>query len=435
MLLLLLASAPPISAQRGPSAPPTYTRDIAPLLARHCTECHRAGEVGPFPLDTFLAASRHAKLIAEVTAARYMPPYKATAASLPFHNERRLSNREIALFAAWARNGAPSGAPHGAPSRTSPLAPPPPEAPFDLTFTLPTPYSLPAEGRDLYRCFVVPTAAAQPRYINAFRFLPGNPAVVHHALFFFDLSGAARKLDAEHPGPGYPCFGSPGFLPTSSLGGWSPGNRTLRMPPNTAVRLPAGADLVMQIHYRLTGKPEADQSRLAVRFAPSAPAKRLLDIPLTSNQIDIPPGKAAYRVQDSFEVPVDVTLWQIIPHAHFLAQRVRAWATLPNQPRRTLLAIDDWDFNWQDIYQLRTPLLLPAGTLLEMEILYNNTAANPRNPHSPPRRVTWGFSTSDEMAGMHFNITVDDEAADLSDLTSSLWGKMIRTLGIGIPKR
>jgi hypothetical protein len=387
--------------------------------------------VGPFALDTYEAARRHTKLIAEVTASRYMPPYKATAESVPFHNERRLSAQEIRLLADWAK----AGAPRGQARQTLRPAPPPAVPDFDQTWTMPVNYALPGEGRDVYRCFVIPSGLREAKYINAFRFEPGNAKTVHHALFFFDLSGAARKLDSEDPAAGYSCFGSPGFLATSSLGGWSPGNRILEMPPGTAVRAAAGADLVMQIHYRLTGKPETDQSRLHVRFAASAPAKRLLDIALGSNQIDIPAGEAAYSVTDAFEVPVDVTLWQIIPHAHFLAQRMRAWATLPGQPRKTLLAIDDWDFNWQDIYQLQKPLALPARTLLEMEILYNNTEANPRNPHRPAQRVTWGFSTSDEMAGMHFNVTVDDEAADLEELTSTLWGKMIRTLGIGMPRR
>lgn len=376
--------------------------------------------------------------MAQVTRARYMPPYKATPLSLPFHNERRLSSRQIALFALWAKQGAPQGMIPQSTKRPATLAdaaPPPPSAPqFDATWQMPAPFSLPAEGRDIYRCFVLPTKLSSPQWIDAFQFRPGNPQVVHHALFFFDTSGAARKLDAESPEPGYPCFGTPGFLPTSSLGGWSPGNRLQQMPAGTAIRAPAGADLVLQLHYRLTGKAENDQSQLAVRFAAQAPARRLLDIGLSSHQIDIPAGESNYIVRDHFEVPVDVTLQQIIPHAHFLARRMRAWATLPDKPRRIILAIDDWDFSWQDIYVLRQPLPLPAGTLLEMEIQYDNSTRNVRNPHHPPQRVTWGPGTSDEMAGMHYNVTVDREAEDLAELTSHLWGKMMRSIGLGTPR-
>jgi hypothetical protein len=422
-LSLLLARSQPTSAA-------TYEAHIRPLLDKHCVDCHRDGEAGPFRLDSYEAAASRAKLLAAVTRGRVMPPYKAKPSSLPFHNERRLTPAEIALFAAWAQAGAPRG-------KSIAARPERPAKPFaaDLAWEMTAAVDLPAEGPDLYRCVVVPAKLAEARWISAFRFVPGNARVVHHALFFFDLSGAARKRDQETGGEGYPCFGSPGFLPASSLGGWSPGNRVLEMPGGTAVRAPKGADLVMQLHYRLTGKPETDRSRLEVRFSATPPVRRLTDIALTSNAIDIAPGVAGYRVRDRFEIPVSVTLWQIIPHAHFLARRMRAWATPPGQAKRVLLAIDDWDFNWQDIYQLRKPLPLPAGTLVEMEILYDNTTANVRNPNHPPKRVQWGLGTADEMAGMHLNVTVDDEARDLQELNAHLWGKMIRTVGIGAPKR
>lgn len=422
-LSLLLARSLPTSAA-------TYERDIRPLLEKHCVDCHREGEAGPFPLDSYEAARQRTGTIAQVTLRRFMPPYKATPLSLRFHNERRLAASEIALFAAWAKLGAPRGNIAQSPRRVTEEGAPS----FDQSWRMTKAASIPAEGKDIYRCFVMPTGLEQVRWIDGFRFRPGNPKVVHHALFFFDLSGAARKLDAESPEPGYPCFGSPGFLPVSSLGGWSPGNRVLTMPPGTAIRAPANADLVFQLHYRLTGKPESDQSELDVHYAKQAPAQRLLDIALTSNRIDIPVGEPNYIVQDSFEIPVDVTLHQIIPHAHFLARRMRAWASIPGRPRRVVLAIDDWDFNWQDIYQLRTPFKLPAGTILEMEIRYDNSRRNIRNPNSPPQRVFWGLGTSDEMAGMHYNVTVDNEARDLPELTSHLWGKMVRTLGVGARK-
>jgi len=415
-LSLLLAKSLPSSAA-------TYSRDVAPILDRHCVQCHRAGEVGPFPLDTYEAARKHARQIALAASTRFMPPFKPVPPSLTFHRERRMSSIEIRTLQAWASTGAPRGIKTSIPSR--PAAPPPPPS---ETWRMLSPYDLPADGPDQYRCFVIPTQLKDARYIDAFEFLPGNRRVVHHALMFFDLSGAARKLDAESDGPGYPCFGTPGFLPTSSLGGWSPGNGLLQMPPGTAIKAPAGADLVFQIHYHFTGKPESDTSAVAVRYSEKPPQKKLLDIPLTSKAIDIPAGQSRYEVTDYFELPVDITLWQIIPHAHFIAREVRAWATPPGGLRKPLLTITDWDFNWQDIYQLKTPLHLKAGTLLEMQVRYDNSDANARNPNRPPQRVLWGPGTTDEMAGVHFNVTVDNEARDLEDLTHSLWGKMIRAI-------
>ncbi len=415
LLLLLLGKSQPSSAA-------DYTKDVAPILEKHCVQCHREGEVGPFALDRYDAVKKHARQVALAVRTRYMPPWKPVAPGVAFQRERRMTLAEIAIVDAWVKAGSPKG---------SALARPAPVfeawAP-DASFAMREDYGLAAEGQDQYRCFVIPTQMQEARYIDEFEFRPGNRRVVHHALFFFDLSGAARKLDAEAEGAGYPCFGSPGFLPTSSLGGWSPGNGKLKMPEGTAVRMPAGADLVIQIHYHATGKPETDRSSVAVKFAAGAPKKKLLDIPLTSKAIDIAAGQAQYRVKDWFELPVDVTLWQIIPHAHFLARQVRAWVVLPTGLRKSVLTITDWNFNWQDLYQLKVPLKLKAGTRLEMEIVYDNTVANPRNPNRPPQRVVWGPGTADEMAGMHWNVTVDDEAKDLEDLTHSLWGKMIRSI-------
>ena len=416
LLLLLLG--------RGqPSRAATYNQDVEPILSRRCIQCHRDGEVGPFALDSYEAAKQHAKQIALAAATRFMPPWKPVAPGVSFHRERRLSAIEIATLQSWAKMGAPRGVAVIAKPKVIESRPVP-----DQVWKMKTGYALPADGQDQYRCFVIPTGSDTARYIDGFEFLPGNRRVVHHALLFFDLSGAGRKLDSEAEGDGYPCFGSPGFLPVSSLGGWSPGNGRLQMPMGTAVKAPLGADLVIQIHYHPTGKPETDQSAVAVYYARQAPTKKLLDIPLISKAIDIAAGQASYRVYDSFELPVDVTLWQIIPHAHFVARKVRAWTTLPTGLRRSVLTITDWDFNWQDIYQLKTPLALKAGTILEMEIEYDNSAQNPRNPNQPPKRVLWGPATDDEMAGLHWNVTVDDEARDLEDLTHSLWGKMIRSI-------
>ncbi len=382
--------------------------------------CHQAGEVGPFPLDSFEAVKKHARQVAQAASTRFMPPWKPVAPGLAFHRDRRLSGVEIATLEAWVKEGALPGVARAAKPKAVVPKPEP-----DQVWKMKTGYELAADGDDQYRCFTIPTGNDALRFVDAFEFLPGNRRVVHHALLFFDLSGAGRKLDA---GTGYPCFGSPGFLPSSSLGGWSPGNGRLQMPLGTAVRVPPGADIVFQIHYHPTGKPETDQSSVAVYFSKEPPKKRLLDIPLTSKAIDIPAGQASFKVYDSFELPVDVTLWQIIPHAHFVARKVQAWVTLPTGLRKTVLTITDWDFNWQDIYQLKTPLAMQAGTILEMEIVYDNSAKNPRNPNRPPKRVLWGPGTADEMAGVHWNITVDDEARDLDDLTHSLWGKMIRMI-------
>jgi hypothetical protein len=162
-------------------------------------------------------------------------------------------------------------------------------------------------------------------------------------------------------------------------------------------------------------------------FTETAPTRRMMDIALGTRAIDIPAGAVAYRVIDHFTIPVDVVTTGIIPHAHFIAKVMRGWATLPDGRRINLLTIRDWDFNWQQQYRYREPISLPGGTRLDMEFIYDNSAANPRNPSSPPQRVVWGPDSTDEMAGLHVQVSpVRNE--DAEELAQTLWGKLMREL-------
>jgi len=405
------------------AGPPTFTRDVAPILYKNCATCHHAGEVAPFSLLTYADAAKRAKLIVDVTASHYMPPWKPVGGH--FQNERRLTAAQIATLKRWADAGAPEGNPK--------LAPRPPEFPSewplgkpDLVVQLPKPFAIPAEGTDIYQCFVVPSGVAADRYVRAFEFRPSNRRVVHHALVFTESSGVARQI-AGQTGT-YPCFGSIGTLWTSAVGGWSPGNVPMAMPAGTGVWLPKKADLVIQIHYHPTGKSEEDQSSIALYFAPGPPTRHLVDIGLTSRRIDIPPGTTDYKVTDHFTLPVDVEAIGIIPHAHLLAKTVEGWAILPNGKRISLLKIDDWDFNWQDQYRYARPLILRADTRLEMQITYDNSDANPHNPNHPPQRVRWGPGVNDEMAGLHLQ-AIPVHESDLHELGLALWGKVMREAG------
>jgi hypothetical protein len=335
-----------------------------------------------------------------------------------------LSDAEIASIRRWAAAGAPAG-------DLAHVPPPPQFAPGwqlgapDLVARMPEPFTVPADGPDLYQCFVIPLPLAAQKYVRATEFLPGNAQPVHHALMFVDPMHSGRRRAAT-----YPCFGTPGFLPSGGLGGWTPGAGAIVMPPGTATTIHAGSDLVVQIHFHPTGKPEQVQSQIGLYFTAEPPVRHLLDIPLVSRRIDIPPGATDYKASDYFELPVDVDATGIIPHAHYLCKDMKGWATLPDGRKQWLIWIRDWDFNWQEQYRYAAPLRLPAGTRLEMEFTYDNSEANPRNPNHPPRRVAWGPDSTDEMAGLHLQaIPVRNE--DLEELSQALWGKLVRTLGIG----
>ena len=409
------------------AAPVTFSRDVAPILYRHCAACHRAGEVAPFPLLSYADSARRAALIARVTATRYMPPWKPVPGYGEFAGARGLSKAEIATLARWAEAGAPEGNPSETP------APPPAHstklAHPDLVVRMPKPFTIPAEGPDLYRCFELPLGLGADRYVNALEFRPSNPKVVHHAILFIDRAGAGAKLESE-PGAGYPCFGAPGFLPAAGLGGWSPGSPPIHMPEGVAAVLNKRAGLVIQLHFHPTGRPEIEQGDVALGFTDQPPTRRLADIPLGSRQIDIPPGEKAYKVTDHFTLPVAVDAIGIIPHAHYICREMNGIARLPDGSTRPLIRIADWDFNWQEQYRYARPLHLPADTRLEMEFVYDNSEANPHNPSHPPRRVLWGPGSTDEMAGLHLQVLATRES-DFEELSQYLWGKLMRSVGGG----
>lgn len=409
---LLAPSAPP---------PPTYAHDIAPVLYRECAACHRPEGVAPFALLTYAEASKRAALIAQVTASRYMPPWLPSEPR--FQHERKLTAQEIALFRQWAEAGAPAG--------DLVKAPPPPDfsggwqlGKPDLETAMPAAFAIPADGPDLYQCFAIRGPAAQSHYVRALDIRPGNPRVVHHAILFEDIGGTARAKDR---GKGYPCFGTPGFLPARGLGGWTPGAVPFQTPADIPELITGGADLVLQVHYHPDGRPETDRTRIALYFTSRKPARHAFDIPLGSNRIDIPPGDAAYKVTDSFVVPVAVEAIAINPHAHYVCKTMLAYALLRDGSRRTLLRIPEWNFDWQQQYTFAVPIRLPAETRLVMEFTYDNSEANPRNPNHPPRRVVWGPSTTDEMAGLHIAV-VPVDPDDAEELGNALWGRMVRAM-------
>jgi hypothetical protein len=381
--------------------------------------------VAPFSLIGSQDAAKRARLIATVTANHYMPPWLPSEPR--FQHERKLTAAEIATLAHWAEAGAPAGNPAETPA--------PPKFPDgwqlgkpDMEAQMRAAYEVPAEGADQYRCFVIPTAPGRDRWVSALDMRPGNSKVVHHAILFQDISGTARKRDN---GTGYSCFGTPGFLPARGLGGWTPGSQPARMPDGIPELLHGGADLVLQVHYHPTGKPETDRTRLALYFTGQKPTRRVMDLPLGSNHIDIPAGERNYKVTDHFTLPVDVDALGINPHAHYVCREMYGYAVLPDGSRRTLIRIPAWNFDWQQQYTFATPIRLPEGTRVEMEFTYDNSEGNPRNPNHPPKRVTTGPGSTDEMAGLHVELA-PVQPGDAEELSQALWGKMMRQLGGGL---
>lgn len=390
----------------------TFNEHIAPVLHRRCAACHRPGEVGPFSLLTFAEAHKRAQQIAEVTSGREMPPWHAGDTTPAVLWDRRLSEREIALLDQWHRTGAAEGDPAKAPAVPTftdgwRLGSP------DLELTMPTPFAVPAEGRDIYRTFVLPLGLNDDAWVRAVELRPSATTVVHHILVFIDPTGRAADKDARTPEPGYPGADTRGL---KFVAAWAPGGGTLTLPSDLAWSFPKGSNLVLQTHFHPSGKPEAEATRVAVYRADGPPQHRhrIIQVPPLFSMLEgleIPPGEKAHTIRDSFVLPVDVDAFRVGAHAHFLGRRMNLVATLPDGTRQTLLDVPRWDFAWQDQYAYRQRLRLPAGTRLDAEVVWDNSTDNPDNPFSPPVAVRWGEQSEEEMGSLLLAVMVPDDAA------------------------
>jgi len=396
------------AAETDSTLAPTFNRDVAPILYKNCSNCHRPGEVAPFSLLTYDDAAKRAKQIAAVTGGRFMPPWKAEPGYGHFLNERRLTDQQIAVLRAWAALGAPEGDANQKPvppkfSNGWQIGEP------DQVIAMAKPYSLPAEGPDVFRCFVVPLNATETEYVSEVEFRPGNRKVVHHAILFLDKTGQAKKRE-KVPGEGYDCVGGPGLAISGGLGGWAPGATPTEYRDGVAQIVPKGAELVMQLHYHLSGKPEEDSSQVGIKFSKAPPVKGLTLITAGNASIDIPAGEDHYVVKATATVPMDAEAIGVFPHAHYLCKDMKVDATLPDGTMVPLIWIKDWDFNWQGSYRYVSPVKLPKGSVISMTYVYDNSTANPRNPSSPPREVKFGEQTTNEMAFTFVQLTVDSPA-------------------------
>ena len=378
------------------AAGPTFHADIAPILREHCAVCHHAGEVAPFALLTYDDAAKRAGLIATVVGKRYMPPWKPAAGMGHFEGERRLSDEQIELIRRWAAAGAPEG------DRRQRLDPPTFASGWragepDVALTPAEPFDVAADGPDIVQCFVIPLTLAEERYVRSVEFHPGNPRVVHHALFFLDGAGEGRKLEGGATGKGYSCFGGPRVRPSGALGGWAPGGAPQKLADGMAFTIAPKTDLILQVHYHPSGRPEKDLSTVGLRFG-ERPRQGLAHMIAGLRTLDLPAGDAQYESEDWITVPADVDLIAIAPHAHYLCKQMYVDAHLPDGRTEPLIHILDWDFNWQGEYRYAAPVHLPEGTRITLRYVYDNSEENPRNPSSPPKRVTFGEQTTDEMA-------------------------------------
>jgi tetratricopeptide (TPR) repeat protein len=404
LALLLFAS----SALEGAERPVTFTRDVAPIIFEHCTPCHRPDAAAPFSLQTYDEVRQRARQIVETTADRVMPPWKPDHDFGHFEGERRLEAEAIDTLRRWVDEGTVEGDPRDRPplpkfSDGWQLGKP------DLVLTLRDAYTVPAEGGDLFRNFVLPVPLNERRYVQAIEFRPGNGKVIHHARILLDETGDLRQRDLDEPGPGFDGMDAPGArFPDGHFLGWAPGKMARR--EEVAWPLNPRTDLIVQLHLKPTGRLESVKPSIGIHFTNKAPEVHPVLLWLGSRTIDIPAGESDYVVTDSYTLPVAVRALSIYPHAHYLGREMTIVARLPDGATQRMLRIGDWDFNWQDEYEYAEPMELPKGATLMMQFTYDNSPANPHNPTNPPQRVLSGPGSSDEMGEVLIQLLAATEA-------------------------
>ncbi|MBX3119516.1 MAG: hypothetical protein KF784_10650 [Fimbriimonadaceae bacterium] len=387
-----------------------YAEHIAPIINKHCMECHRPNEVAPFSLVGYENVRKWSPMLVATTQSKRMPPWKPVEGIGEFHDENRLSEKQIETIKRWHEAGAPRGDAKKEP-KTPEFASNWTLGEPDLIVSSKAPYRVEADGADEYRHFVIKTNFTETKWVKAMDVRPGNKTVVHHVIAFLDNTGQSAKNEAKTTDgkEGYAGFGGVGFLPSGALGGWAPGLRPQFTPDGTAFELKPGTTIVLQVHYHRTGKVEMDQTKLGLYFAKEKITSKMQLGWLMNFGLRLPAGEKSIPVDKSFSLPGDVTLHGLMPHMHLLGRSMKATAIYPDGTKEPLIFINDWDFNWQMSYLLKQPKKLPKGTRLLVEAVYDNSASNPRNPNDPPKEVRWGEETTDEMFLLIAAYTVDGE--------------------------
>jgi mono/diheme cytochrome c family protein len=397
-----------------------FSEHIAPIVYGHCASCHRPGEVGPFSLLTYADVRKRGKLIVQLTQSRAMPPWHPEPGHGDFRNERRLTDAQVATIKRWVETGMPEGDPGRLPKKPAfpegwQLGKP------DLVVSMDKPFRVPATGPDIYRNFVLPLNLKEDTWVKAIELRPSARSVVHHVLYFVDTTGRARARDGQGGKPGY--SGSAFSLGQRGVGGWAAGRTPEFLPLDLAYHFPKGSDLILQTHFHPSGKVEEEKTTVGLYFAKKKPERTHVVFQAPpffgiAAGINIPAGTKDYKLRGRFNVPVDIELVTIHAHAHYICETVKAKATLPDGKTVSLLSIPKWDFNWQDSYTYKTPVPLPRGTVISVEMTYNNSADNPANPFSPPKRIRWGTKSTDEMGSVIFGCIAARES-DVSTLRQS----------------
>jgi thiol-disulfide isomerase/thioredoxin len=380
------AAAGIAAAKRGTQKEPsgaanlTFARDVSRIVQDKCQTCHRPGQVAPFSLLSYDDVRKHSAMIREVVDSYRMPPWHADPRYGHFRNDRSLSPDQRATLLAWLDQGAPLGDPKDLPPTKSfqqgwSIGQP------DVVFEIPEPYYVPAQGVVAYVHFRVPTHFTEDKWVQAAEAVPGDPLVVHHIVVFVrDPSRAGGR----------------GRGPGDFFCGYAPGDLHTVLPEGTAKRIPAGSELIFQLHYTPNGRLRTDRSKVGFVFAKAKPKREAFTIGIANPDLMIPARRDNVAVSSSMELPRDVRLLSFMPHMHLRGKDFQYTITRPGESPQVALSVPAYDFGWQTYYLLDEPMLLPKGSRVDCLAHFDNSETNPYNPDAS-QLVRWGEQTFEEM--------------------------------------
>ncbi|MCY4596897.1 MAG: thiol-disulfide isomerase [Bryobacterales bacterium] len=413
LLSIFLVPAFPLLA----GVQPTFHADVEPLLQKHCQQCHRPGESAPMSLLSYDEVRPWARAIQEAVALDRMPPWFADPRYGEWSNAHVLAPTEKQMILDWVESGA---------ARGDPAKRPEPRAFVDgwnigkpdLVLEMPEAFRVPEEGTIDYQYVVIPTGLAEDKWVTAAEVRPDNREVVHHVIAYMRpkdsvwledavpgkifVPDARKKKDRDEERNEYRELLA-GFAPGMQPFEWSDGNY--------AKMLPVGADIVLQMHYTASGEEAFDQTRVGFRFLDKPPAKRVVTMSASNGKLVIPPGAGRHPVEAKWVLNRDVELVSVLPHMHLRGKDFRYDLRYPDGRSEVLLSVPKYDFEWQYVYYLRDPKVLPAGTAIDCLAHFDNSPNNPDNP-DPSVEVRWGDQSWEEMMIGFFDIAVD-AGADL----------------------
>jgi hypothetical protein len=415
-------------AAAAPVPETTFYKDVLPVLEKNCQSCHRPGEAAPMSFLNYDSTRPYAKAIKAAVLSKKMPPWFADPHYGKFANDRTLADADVKTLVAWVDGGAKAGNPKDGPKAVDwaegwQIGKP------DMIFEVPTAFNVPASGTIDYQYVRLPTNFTEDRYVQFAEAVPSDREHVHHIIAFIrdphspwmkdspvgvpfvpeKPTEAQMKEMQKRGGDGGGAIGG-----GDMLAGYAPGTVPDLLKPGQAKLIPAGADIIFQLHYTADGKPGSDKSRVGIIFSKERPTTRVFSMAATTARFAIPPGDANYEVDSKFTLQDDATLEMLLPHMHLRGKDFLYKIAYPDGRTETILSVPHYSFSWQLSYYLDKPMMLPKGTTIECVAHYDNSPNNPANP-DPTKEVHFGEQSWDEMMFGFFDVSfpIDKNPMDL----------------------